>query len=268
MKRPEENTLAQATAGLFGSLNERKSRRALMKGAALAGTAGIAAVGAGALLWPRGTAAYASGGGSAEEPDDTIVQILSIAATAEELAVTMYSNAIANASALGIAGVNLSYLKAAVVEEQIHHDFLVAAGGTALTSTFSFPNGAQTFTNIQTFITTLDQLETAFQAAYLAGVKEFALYNQPVLAQIAASIAIIEGEHRTLGISIPSTVPVPNNRAFAPALLDSVGEAVTVLAGEGYLSPVSGNTYAYQAVSTVNGYVVYRKPYTAKEEKD
>lgn len=266
MKRPEENTLEQATAGLFGSLNERKSRRALMKGAALAGTAGIAAVGAGALLWPRGTVAHASSG--TEEPDDTIVQILSVAATAEELAVTMYSNAIANASALGIKGVNLSYLKAAVVEEQIHHDFLVAAGGTSLTSTFSFPNGAQTFTNIQTFITTLDQLETAFEAAYLAGVKEFALYNQPILAQIAASIAIIEGEHRTLGISIPSTVPVPNNRAFAPALLDSVGEAVTVLAGEGYLSPVSGNTYTYQAVSTVNGYVVYRKPYTAREEQD
>ena len=266
MKKPDETSLEKATANLYQSFSGPKSRRSLLRGAAIAGAAGVTAFGAGALLLPKTGAAHASGGG--EGPEDTIVQILSIAATAEELAVVFYGQAIANASALGIKGVNLAYLKAAIVEEQIHHDFLVAAGGTALTSTFSFPNGASTFQNIQTFIQTLDQLETAFEAAYLAGVSEFAQYGQPRLAQIAAQIAIIEGEHRTLGISIPSTVAVPNNRAFSPALVESVGDAVDVLASAGYLSPVSGNSYTYSAVSTVNQYVVYRTPFVTGEDKD
>ncbi len=266
MQKPDETTVEKASADLFQSFTAHKSRRSLLRGAAVAGAAGVAAIGAGALLWPKTGIAHASGGG--EGPEDTIVQILSIAATAEELAVVFYGQAIANANALGISGVNLAYLKAAMVEEQIHHDFLVAAGGTALTSTFSFPNGASTFQNIQTFIHTLDQLETAFEAAYLAAVSEFAQYGQPRLAQIAAQIAIIEGEHRTLGISIPSTVTVPNNHAYAPALVESVGDAVGVLAAAGYLSPVNGNRYTYQAVSTDNDFVVYRTPFLAREDKD
>ncbi len=265
MKKPEENTLEQAATRLFASFDARKSRRSLLKGAAVAGAAGITAVGAGALFLSRGSVAHASGG---EGPEDSIVQILSVAATAEELAVTFYSNAIANANALGISGVNLAYLHAAVVEEQLHHDFLVAAGGTPLTSTFSFPSGGETFTNISTFISTLDQLETAFEQAYCAAVLEFAEYGQPRLAQIAAQIGMIEGEHRSLGISIPSTVFVPNNHAYVPPPFESLGDAAEALVALGYLSPKSGNSYAYQAVSTVYPSVVYRQPFAASEDND
>src|SRR5713226_2055467 len=83
MKTPDELSKEKATANLMASFSSRRSRRSLLKGA-VAGAAGVAAVGAGSLLLPK--YAHASGGG--EGPEDTIVQILSIAATAEQLAVT------------------------------------------------------------------------------------------------------------------------------------------------------------------------------------
>ena len=164
MKTPNETPDNLNFNKLLSSLSVSQSRRAFFKGAA-AGAAGIAAVGAGSLLLPR--SAYAGGGEGAE---DTVVQILSIAATAEELAVTFYSHGIANASKLGISGANLSYLQAAVIEEQIHRDFEVSAGGKPLTDTFSFPNGQATFEHLNVFIATLEKLEEAFIAAYLAAV--------------------------------------------------------------------------------------------------
>ena len=44
------------------------------------------------------------------------------------------------------------------------------------------------------FIATLEKLEEAFIATYLAAVKEFCLLGQPGLAQIAAQICGIEAE--------------------------------------------------------------------------
>lgn len=258
MKTPEEMSKDIPTM-LVG----KSSRRTLLRGAA-AGAAGIAAVGASALWLPKNVLASTG----MEGPEDTIAQILSIAATAEQLAVTFYSNAIANAKALGIKGNNLLYLKAAVVEEQLHENFLVAAGGKALTSTFSFPKGAATFKDLNAFITTLDQLETDFVAAYLAAVSEFSQYNQPRLAQIAGQILAIESEHRAIGRSISPNIPVPNNRGYAPALLESVGDAVDALSAQGYLHPVSGNSYTYKPVDLMNSYVHVRTPQVAGEDKD
>jgi len=232
-----------------------------MKGAAAG--AGAAALGAGTLFLPK-SVVRASGGEGAE---DSAVQILSIAATAEQLAVTFYSHGIANASVLGISGSNLAYLKAAVIEEQIHRDFEVANGGKPITGTFSFPFAGETFQNLNKFVATLEQLEDAFIAAYLAAVKEFALMGVPTLAVIAAEIGNIESEHRALGRDIGNLVPA-DNHAFAPALIESVGDAVDVLASEGYLSPKSGNSYIYQAVSTAGGGVTYRQPFIAGEDND
>ena len=258
MKTPEEMSKETPTM-LVG----KSSRRTLLRGA-VAGATGIAAVGASALWLPKNVLASTD----TEGPEDTIVQILSIAATAEQLAVTFYSNGIANANALGITGDDLLYLKAAVVEEQIHENFLVANGGKSLTSTFSFPSGAATFQDLNTFITTLNQLETDFVAAYLAAVSEFSQYNQPRLAQIAGQILAIESEHRAIGRSISPNTQVPNNRAYAPALLESVGDAVDALSAQGYLSPKSGNSYTYSAVSLTDSFVTVRTPVVAGEDND
>jgi hypothetical protein len=264
VKSPTKKSPEQANEKLLKPFGERSSRRTLLKGAAMAGAAGLTAAGAGAFLFPKTNAAHASGG---EGPEDSIAQILSIAATAEQLAVTFYSNGIANAKKLGISGQNLSYLKAAVIEEQIHQQFLVSAGGSPLTGTFSFPYGAETFEDVTKFINTLNQLETAFEAAYLAAVNEFALYNQARLAQIAAQILAVEAEHRALGRSILPNL-LANNWAFAPALVESVGDAVGVLSSEGYLSPTQGNSYQYQPVSTNDNNIVYRTPFVAGEDND
>jgi len=261
MKTPKETPDNLNFNKLLDSLSVSQSRRAFFKGAA-AGAAGIAAVGAGSLLLPK--SAYAWGSEGAE---DTVVQILSIAATAEELAVTFYSHGIANASKLGISGANLSYLQAAVIEEQIHRDFEVAAGGKPLTDTFSFPNGQATFEHLNVFIATLEKLEEAFIAAYLAAVKEFCLLGQPGLAQIAAQICGIENEHRALGRDIGGLIPA-DNWAFSPALVEAVADAVDVLKAEGFLSPKSGNSFTYHAVSTADHGVINRKPFTAGEDND
>lgn len=258
------NEKSNITSELMGASSPNRSRRSLIKGAAV-GAAGIAVAGAaGAFLLPKNKA-HASGG---EGPEDSITTILSIGVTAEELAVTFYTHGIANAGKLGISGANLDYLIAARIEEQIHRDYLYSAGGRPLTDTFSFPYGDDTFESLGRFITTLQQLEEAFIAAYLAAISEFAQYGQPALSQLAGQIMGVEAEHRALGRSISPNLPFANNFAFEPALVESVGDAVDYLASNGYLSPKTGNSYAYQRVSTDNENVVYRTPFVAGEDKD
>ena len=235
-----------------------------MKGAVVS-AAGVATVAGTGLFLSSKNSAHAS---SVEGPEDTIVQILSIAATAEQLAIAFYHEGIEHADKLNITGANLDYLIAAIIEEQIHRDFLVAAGGKPITDTFSFPKGKATFDDLDKFVATLEQLEEAFIAAYLAADKEFALYNQPGLAQIAAQIMGVEAEHRGLGRSISPNFPFANNFAFEPALVESVGDAVGYLQASGYLSPKKDNSYTYHRVSTDNRNVIQRTPYTAPEDND
>lgn len=235
-----ESPSQDATDRSAHARQSRRSRRALLLSAA--GTAGAA------LVVPSILAPAAVGAQAMRPAGESATQILSVARTAEQLAVTFYSNGIANHEKLGITGANLSYLKAAVAEEQNHLNFLAANGAQSLAATFSFPHGEDTFEHLPTFIATLEQLETAFVAAYLAAVKEFAEMGQPRLAQIAAQIMGVEAEHRTLGRDIGNLIPA-DNFAYEPVLLSSVGEAVSVLASEGYLAPKEENSYAYHAVS-------------------
>ena len=264
---PEETTpeARKATAQLIASLPQ--SRRSLLKGAAMT-VGGLAVAGAGVLYGTKLTHASALAPAAPNSPAlsrnkqlDSIVSILTVARTAEQLAVTFYTNGINNATKLGLSGDNLDYLKAALVEEQIHQQFFAANGGQSLAETFSFPQGAQTFTDLKTFITTQQQLEGVFDSAFLAAVAEFAQLGRPDLAQIAAQVACIEAEHRALGRSIGSLSPA-DNWAFTPVLVASVGAAPALVKSAGYLSPTSGNTYTYQEVSTDNVGVEQRKPYS------
>lgn len=240
-------------------------RRSILKGTAAAGLAAAAA----GLLGTGG--AWAEG----SSPDDAHT-IFSIARTAEQLAVTFYTNGVMNASALGLSGTEVDDLKAALMEEQIHLYLFAAQGGDSLVDTFSFPNGSKTFTDLATFIANQQLLEGAFDAAFISAVLEFAQMGQPRVAQIACQIAMIESEHRVLGRAIarrhgitelPNTTTVNNqgglnsngtiptdpadNWAFAPALLSSVGQAPGVLKKFGYLGPNA--TYAYKPAIDQNG---------------
>jgi len=264
MKTSDEKSNDGAMQELLASFSVRRSRRSLLKGAAIGGAASMAAaVGAAGILLPS-KLAHASGGEGAEV---TMQQIFDIAVTAERLAVTTYSQGIAAASELGISGNNLMYLKAALVEEQIHELFFEAAGGKPLTSTFSYPHGEDTFDRLDLFIATQQQLEGVFDSAFLAAVKEFALMGQPRLAQIAAQIACIESEHRALGRDIGGLVPA-DNWAYAPVFLESVSDAPAAVAAAGYLSPVSGNSFTYKQVSTDFSGVEFKTPFTVGEDND
>ncbi|GAC1685790.1 MAG: hypothetical protein NVS9B9_07880 [Ktedonobacteraceae bacterium] len=254
-----------ATANLMASFKVSGSRRKLLKIAA-AGVAGVAVAGAAGsqLLLPAGSA-HASGSG--EGAETSVKDILSIAATAERLAITFYSHGIANADTLGIRGQELEWLEAAVIEEQIHELFFVANGGVPITSTFSFPHAGETFRDLNTFIATQQQLEGVFDSAFLAAIKEFAYLGLPRLAQIAGQIACIESEHRVLGRVIGKLHPA-DNWAYAPVFVESVSDAPAVVAGAGYLSPKPGNSYMYQQVSTADEGVMFVTPFTVGEDKD
>ena len=269
MKKPEAMPANFDLQGLVSKLSVSRSRRAFIKGAAL-GTAGVAAasVGVGSLLLPK-SIVHADTEGS----ETSIKDIFSIAATAERLAVTFYSNGLAQYGKLGFDGNQKGIIEAALVEEQIHELFFVANGGVPITSTFSFPYGPDTFTDLTKFLATQQQLEGVFDSAFLAAIKEFAYMNQPILAQIAGEIACIESEHRALGREIGalhgmSEYYVPDNWAFAPVFVESVSDAPAVVAAAGYLSPTKGNSYTYKQVSTSDQGVIYRAPFSAGEDND
>lgn len=230
------------------------SRRKMILGGA-AGVAGIAGL---ALAGQR---AFASpiDGPSCVTP---IKDILTIARTAERLAVTFYTHGLNHADEMGIHGDDAAYLRAALIEEQIHELFFAANGGGILASEFSFPEGPDTFTSVHRFIATQQQLEGVFDSAFLSAVREFAMQSRPDLAQISAQVACIEAEHRALGRSIVGLIPA-DNWAFTPVLIGKVGDAPALVKKAGYLSPKKGNRYTYHQVGTEKGGVVYRTPFAA-----
>ncbi|MGH2443704.1 MAG: ferritin-like domain-containing protein, partial [Chloroflexota bacterium] len=163
MKEPTTMDHASDVTGesIADKLNAAASRRNFLKGALAAG----AAVGGASLLKVPAFAQTSS--------PDTAVQIFSIAATAERLAVTFYTNGMNNATALGFTSDELAIIQAALIEEQIHELFFEKNGGVPLTSTFSFPSAGATFTDLPTFIKTQQQLEGAFDSAFIAAAFEF-----------------------------------------------------------------------------------------------
>ncbi len=186
-----------------------------------------------------------------------IKRIFTIARTAEQLAVTFYSNGLANADALGLGPEAQGQIQAALVEEQIHQQFFTAQGGDSLTDTFSFPQGAKTFTDLQTFIATQQMLEGVFDSAFLAAIREFAEMGEARLAQIAGQIACIESEHRALGRDIAGLDP-GDNWTYAPVLVAFVEDAPAAVTAAGFLSPVPGNTYKYAPVDTSLAGIMYK----------
>lgn len=158
-----------ATEKLLESFAKSRTRRSLLKGAiattgVVAATSALATVPSYALTETGRNVSELTGDAAAgrrfkfnKPAVDSAATILTVARTAEQLAVTFYSHGIANASQLGISGDNLEYLRATMIEEQIHQQFFTTNGGASLAETFSFPNGSQTFSDLKTFIATQQQ---------------------------------------------------------------------------------------------------------------
>ena len=254
---------------------KRSSRRSILKKVAV-GTASVAAItgiSAGGYMLANGGIGSAHANADLPPPlqAEPIQTILNIAATAESLAVVFYSQVLLNASgSWGWREVDPAFLdiKAALIEEQLHLNFLLAQKAVPLTKTFSFPFGAGTFIDFNKFIKTQQFLETVFVAAYILAGKEFAQLARPDLVQIAGQIGTVEAEHRAIGRAIGALRP-SNNVAFSPltinvgdfgfpgvnlknVTLNMVGDAATLLKNTGFLTPIPGNSFVYNPVSTTN----------------
>lgn len=252
MNTNDNQSLDNAKSNLLEMISAQSARRTVLKGA-VAGLASLSALGTGALV------------GSSEVFADSsrskLQKILDTLVTTEQLAVTTYTNAVNNAATLGITGDNLAYLQTALIEEQIHELFLESLGAQAVSSSFSYPNGAATFTDLATFIDSQQALENAFASVYLSAMVEAAKLNNLRMAQIFSQIACIEAEHRVLGRFIAGAQPA-NNYAFAPILVKKVSETTDVLNTAGFLTPAAGNTYTYAQISTSAPNIEYRLPFT------
>jgi hypothetical protein len=257
MHKDDEKSLETVTAMVSETFSTPQPRRTVLKGA-LAGLATGTVLSASTLISPTTAQAHS-------DSYTAQAKILDIAVTAERLAVTFYSNVIANATALGLTARQRSYLQAALVEEQIHEQFFESLGAHPLTSTFSFPAGASTFTSIRNVIQTQQQLEEMFDSTFLAGVFELAAQSNYRLAQILAQIAVVEGEHRVLGCVIGDQCGLPGydpagDRVYAPVLVAKVDDAPAILTNAGYLSPASDNSFNYEPVSITYPGINYHTP--------
>lgn len=268
------DTGTTATANLLAST---LTRRSMLKAGGAAGGLAVA----GELFNALKAEAAQSGQGILAEPNEVtpFLTIFTVAQSAEQLAITLYRNAVMNADKLGFSPQELNYFKAAGIEEQIHHEFFASITGVPVQQSatlFSFPHGEDTFENLAYFITAQQQLEGVFDSAFLAAVRELSHQNAHRAAQIAAQIATIESEHRVLGVqvaqahgitSLPNThdslpdsdpnasdkaptVPTdpPDILAFTPVFVNDVPDAVGLAKQAGYLSPVSGNEFAYEPI--------------------
>ncbi len=223
--------------------------------------------------------------------EDTANQIFQAAVIAEDLATTFYYNgltgpviedpALAGPGGTATSGTgnvpNVDYLRAALSQELEHANLLRAVGnlGSGYSSdpfqAFYFPSA--TFSNISSFIATLEALENAFIGAYLNAIREFASlasrstergvpdgpYGGPYsaaqleyFAEVAASIMGVEAEHRVLG-QVILNANQPNNLYFESTDgLTSVyhGSSSAVAALTPFLSPKNGSAYVLsEAVS-------------------
>jgi hypothetical protein len=277
----DEQSRQVATETLLNSLDARRSRRTVLKGALGAGAA-LAGTG---LLSRLPALAADTTTTTPQAPADAFSVIFTVARTAEQLAVTFYENGIraAIAGKIKLSTQQLDNIKAAAIEEQIHQQFFTAAGGGSLATTFSFPYGLGTFADLGLFIATQQMLEGVFDAAFIAAVYEFAQGGRPDLAQIAAEIAMVESEHRALGRSIAAEAGVtgPNDDNYDPAdnwaygllTLASVGQAPAIVSAAGFLSPNAGtgNSFDYAPIdylndpvySDVNSRIISRTPVTS-----
>ncbi len=241
-ERPGEITSSageEATERLVGSLLSRRSliKRGALGGGVLASAGLYGALAAEAaqahrLRLRRGVRAEMASATPPVllEPDDVTPapMIFEIATIAEQIAVTLYEEAVEAAGRIGFSASELEVIKAAGIEEQIHHDFFLAVlellgespGKTIGPTTFFFPAG--TFDTVAGFVETQQQLEGVFDSAFLSAIRELSAQGLHRAAQIAGQVAVIESEHRALGRQIavnhgvtsiprPFKLPLPSN---------------------------------------------------------
>ena len=227
------------------------TRRNLLKASA----AGVGGVGLASFAGAMGV--------SAAEGGDDPQTILNLAATAETLAVTFYHAAI-TAAQFSVEASALAYLKAALLAEKYHLDFLNANGGKSLTDKFYVP--ATLLSDPAVFVQVGTTAETAFVGAYLAATRRFADLGLPKLAATTAQHACSEAQHLSLLRDIGGLLP--NNLALPLPIYFDVSNAVPTLApflqgGKGFIGPVGFPSADKVAAATSGVKLDATKPYVS-----
>ncbi|MGA2852453.1 MAG: twin-arginine translocation signal domain-containing protein [Terracidiphilus sp.] len=177
--KPSDETLKQ----LEQALNRRRFLTGLGAAGAVAGAAMVSGCGSSTMAKAQSTSTT-----------DTVQQIFTAALIAEDLAITMYYNALVggviqdpNLSGTGGSATNVTangsvanvgYLRGALSEEMSHAALLrtqlnISASTSDPVQNFYFPTG--TFDTLTNFFPIIIALETAFIAAYMTAVQELAL---------------------------------------------------------------------------------------------
>jgi hypothetical protein len=170
----------------------------------------------------------------------SVEDIISIAATAEALAVTVIGEALAAAERgeLALTEDERTFLRAARAAEQAHYEVLTAAGAKPLTLVFTVPD-TRAVSDPVLLLRTAIGLEEAFIAAYCAAAQQFASLGQPDLVRVAVQIGGVEAEHRALlrhfAILRGALGGVPDDVAYQKALFSSVGSAADALIQLGWI---------------------------------
>ncbi len=144
---------------------------------------GLALVAGGTLL------AATAGTATAQAKGD--VAIATLAATAELLAIDVYTRAIGTRF---FSDDVLAYMEAARTNEQDHYDALAGVLGSKAPKGVRFRYPAGTFASAKSIATTGVALETAFVGAYLGAVE--ALRSNDLKA-VAGQVAANEAQHLT-----------------------------------------------------------------------
>jgi ferritin-like protein len=195
----------------------------------------------------------ARGMADAASMSESVRDITNIIATAEAMAVTLLGAAIQGAAGYtnadgskGIAAPFVTVLKAAQSAEQAHYLYLTHAGAKPLTLTFNIPD-PKIATDTVTLFKTLEALETAFIATYVAAAREFAAMKNTALVRVALQTGGVEAEHRALA-RLALGEAVPHNVAFEKAEFKDVGEAAAALKKLGFIggtgTPLNYNDFA------------------------
>lgn len=219
-----------------------RSRRALLKSAMFGATAALA--GAAALKTPIARADTTS----TTAADTTFLQdVFTILSTGEKLNVVFYSMGVANQAQLGFTDNEVASLQAILIEEQLHTHYAELNGGVAVTTHFSFPLGAMTFTDRASFLTTMQGIEDVTNGALLALIKDFADRGMGRNAQFGGQLMQVEGGHRAVNRALRGAYPL-EDWAFGPITIAHFTDVPDVVAKAGFLSPVPGNDYEYQPI--------------------
>jgi len=169
---------------------------------------------------------------------DSVQTVLTTAATAEALAVTVLSASVQVAKGTPIEPF-LPVLKAANTSEYDHLMALGSLGGKPLTTKFWIPDAALGKNNVNLF-KTLEVAETLFINAYLIGITAGVTAKlKPNLIRYMGEILGVEAEHRALARFARSKVEsemvqVPNNKGFETYIITSMADIVKALEGAGF----------------------------------